>query len=60
MLLTCNLLDIVFTRAVKFLQHCWVELRIMSSEAEGERLYGEITLDPTDGLEGEEPQKNHR
>lgn len=55
MLLTCNLLDIVFTRAVKFLQRPWVELRIMSSEAEGERLYGEITLDPTDGLEGEEP-----
>lgn len=55
MLLTCNLLDIVFTRAVKVLKRPWVELRIMSSEAEGERLNGEITQDSTEGVEGEEP-----
>ena len=45
---------------MKFLQHSWVELRIMSSEAEREVLYGDIPLDSTGHLEGEESQRSHK
>lgn len=51
-----KLFDIVCTRAVKTLIASWVELRMVSSEAERE-ICGEMTLDSAEGLGAEEPQR---